>query len=269
MLGFFFLGLWLVFTRPVLSDADFLSVRTSLDKDHSGKGGDKGVKYFHEATFHYHYDGRFASKTVDDSQRLPHLIALVKSYLVTMSDIGAETWLVHGTLLGWWWNQKIMPWDSDIDVQVTDKTMHFLAKYYNMTEYTFKLPNSRLSRTFLLEINPRHVILKNDWQNMIDARWIDTSSGLFIDITSVRKDEDARKEGRKGALMCKDSHRFNEEDIFPLRNSFFEGQAAKIPYHYTKLLETEYGKESLTNTVYKDHIFNRETGQWEKIQKKE
>jgi hypothetical protein len=32
---------------------------------------------------------------------------LIQSYLVTMEDIGVETWLVHGTLLGWYWNQKV------------------------------------------------------------------------------------------------------------------------------------------------------------------
>lgn len=32
---------------------------------------------------------------------------LVESYLMTMSDIGAETWIMHGTLMGWWWNRKV------------------------------------------------------------------------------------------------------------------------------------------------------------------
>jgi hypothetical protein len=24
-----------------------------------------------------------------------------------MNAIGAETWIMHGTLLAWWWNQKV------------------------------------------------------------------------------------------------------------------------------------------------------------------
>ena len=31
-------------------DADFMSVRTRLTKDYSGKGGDPKDKYFHEST---------------------------------------------------------------------------------------------------------------------------------------------------------------------------------------------------------------------------
>jgi hypothetical protein len=30
-----------------------------------------------------------------------------------MADLGAETWIMHGTLLAWWWNQKVgtpVPW---------------------------------------------------------------------------------------------------------------------------------------------------------------
>lgn len=24
-----------------------------------------------------------------------------------MNDLGVETWIMHGSLLGWWWNQKV------------------------------------------------------------------------------------------------------------------------------------------------------------------
>lgn len=103
-----------------------------------------------------------------------------------------------------------MPWDSDIDVQVSETTLHFMAKYYNMTEHHFELPDVPDGRTYLMEINPNFVArTREDRANVIDARWIDTSSGIFIDITAVRKDYEARDRGQEGALMCKDSHRFN------------------------------------------------------------
>jgi hypothetical protein len=57
--------------------------------------------------FHYHYDGRFADHKLPDEERIPHLTAMMQTYLATMSDIGAETWIMHGTLLGWWWNEKV------------------------------------------------------------------------------------------------------------------------------------------------------------------
>jgi len=193
----------------VKADADFFDVRTRLDRDRSGKLGDPKDKYFHESTFHSHYDGRFAATQIGQETRLPHLTALMQTFLSTMADIGAETWIMHGTLLGWWWNQKILPWDSDIDVQVSETTIAFLAKYYNMTEYHFNLPHIREGRTYLLEVNPHYTIrTTSDKLNVIDARWIDTETGLFIDISTVRPNFTARAEGIEGALMCKDGHHY-------------------------------------------------------------
>ena len=42
-----------------------------------------------------------------DEERRPHLVAMVQAYLSTMADLGAETWLMHGTLMGWFWNGKV------------------------------------------------------------------------------------------------------------------------------------------------------------------
>ena len=243
--------LWLSAGLLVRADADFLDVRTHLEKDRSGKGGDPKDKYFHESTFHSHYDGRFAAKRLETFERLPHLTALIQTFLSTMADLGAETWIMHGTLLGWWWNQKILPWDSDLDVQVSEPTIGFLAKYYNMTEYHFKLPEVEAGRTYLMEVNPRYTIRSvEDTLNVIDARWIDTETGLFIDISTVRANHTARAEGIEGALMCKDKHHYLEKDIFPLRDSFFEGIHVKIPYDYNYLLEEEYGRKALSQTTF-------------------
>ncbi|MCJ1304277.1 hypothetical protein MMC08_007089 [Hypocenomyce scalaris] len=248
----------------VKADADFLSVRTSLKKDHSGKGGDPKAKYFHESVFHPHYDGRFADHQLSYNERRTHLTALVQTYLATMADIGAETWIMHGTLMGWWWNRKILPWDSDIDVQVTLDTMHFLATYYNLTMHHYHLPHIHEGRDYMLEVNPSYVNGDpKDKLNMIDARWIDTETGLFIDITTIRVNETARAQGVEGALMCKDRHHYLEKDIFPLRESLFEDTPVKIPYDYAWLLEEEYHKESLTRTHFEKHSFNEKTLEWE------
>lgn len=105
---------------------------------------------------------------------------------------------------------QIFPWDNDLDVQISEPTIHFLAEYYNMTEHHFDIPGVEGGRTYLLEINPNYVVRStDDVLNVIDARWIDTSSGLFIDITAVRKDDERRKHGDPGSLMCKDGHRFD------------------------------------------------------------
>ncbi|KAK3061521.1 hypothetical protein LTS18_006021 [Coniosporium uncinatum] len=246
-------------------DAEFVQVRTKLTHDHSGRKGDPNEKYFHESTFNPHYDGRFAEKTLPEEDRHKHLTALLQSYLSTMHAIGAETWLMHGSLLGWWWNRKILPWDSDVDVQVSESSIRFLADFYNMTVHRFKLPsiNMEEGRKYMLEVNPHWSnATVEDRYNMIDARWIDTDTGLFIDITAVRKDRTAEAGGKKGHLMCKDKHHYREEDIFPLRTSEYEGVKVKIPYAYADLLQEEYGPEALVQKSYENHIFNSEKLEW-------
>lgn len=104
-----------------------------------------------------------------------------------------------------------MPWDSDIDVQMSEPSMHFLASYYNMSVYHYKTPGHPTGRDYMLEINPHYLIRgREDKLNVIDARWIDTESGLFIDITTVRKNEKSLEPGMMG---CKDGHSYKVRDL--------------------------------------------------------
>ena len=52
---------------------------------------------------------RFIDHTLPYEEQKTNLTLLMQSYLWTMADLGAETWIIHGTLLGWWWNRKVRP----------------------------------------------------------------------------------------------------------------------------------------------------------------
>ncbi|KAG4442920.1 hypothetical protein IFR05_001624 [Cadophora sp. M221] len=262
---------WLLSLPAVLSiasalaiqkrDADFYSVRTHMHKDMSGRRGDPTEKYFHESTFHPHYDGRFADHQLGYRERKQALSNLIQTYLATFSDIGVETWLMHGTLLGWWWNRKILPWDSDSDVQVTEASMHYLASYYNMSVFHYKTPRIPEGRDYMLEINPHYVNREqSDKLNVIDARWVDTTSGLFIDITTARYN--LTHPAGAGMMSCKDGHEYRDSYIFPLRDTFFEGTPAKIPFAYKEVLEAEYHQKALTLTDFEGHHFDDEKYEW-------
>lgn len=102
---------------------------------------------------------------------------------------------------------QILPWDSDLDVQMSEKSIHFLASYYNMTVFHFKTPRLLKGRDYLLEINPNYVNRdESDTGNVIDARWIDMTTGLFIDITAVRYDKNHH--AGENVLTCKDGHQY-------------------------------------------------------------
>ena len=223
-----------------------------------------------------HFDSRFARRALTAELKRLHLIALVQTYLETMSALGAETFLMHGSLLGWWWNQKIMPWDSDVDVSISQPTLNYLADYYNMTVHRYQLPfdpddpNSLTSassasssssspssfsddnthslgpsRDYLLDINPHcRNASTADRYNVIDARWIDVATGLYIDITTLRPHDDvagvtatannASTSAPTGdadddrLLSIKDGHAYATTDIYPLRDSLFEGTPCRL-----------------------------------------
>lgn len=102
---------------------------------------------------------------------------------------------------------QIMPWDSDIDVQMTSVSVHMLASYYNMTIHSFYVGEGE-RRDYMLEVNPKYTDPSyDDILNVIDARWIDIETGLFIDITAVRPHKT-----KKGILCSKDQH---EEKVRP------------------------------------------------------
>jgi hypothetical protein len=73
-----------------------------------------------------------------------------------------------------------------------------------MTVHRYADPAISKKREFLLEVNPNFVNRSRlDRHNVIDARWVDTSTGLFIDITVVARNYSHPIEGM---LSCKDGH---------------------------------------------------------------
>ncbi|KAJ4156455.1 mannosyltransferase [Fusarium falciforme] len=152
-----------------------------------------------------------------------------------------------------------MPWDLDADVQVTEADMYFLAAYHNMTVYYYQYENAPEGRFFQLEINPYFEHRgRDDTLNVIDARWIDMQTGLFIDITAARYDPGHIR--GEGVLYDKHDHEFKDKYVFPLLDTTFEGLPAKIPYRYKEILASEYGKGSLSKTEF--HEFDPKKMEW-------
>lgn len=54
-----------------------------------------------------HYDARYAKYVLDEPVQLEAIKVLLQTYLATFRDIGVNTWLMHGSLLGWWWGKKV------------------------------------------------------------------------------------------------------------------------------------------------------------------
>ena len=72
-------------------------------------------KYFHEPASHEigaddrlgHYDSRFFKKQLGEEEKHVSQVHMVRAFLEIFRERGVETWLAHGTLLGWYWNGKV------------------------------------------------------------------------------------------------------------------------------------------------------------------
>jgi len=176
-------------------------------------------QYFKETDFHStthrlgavsHCDARFArDRALNEDEIHTTLKALLSSYAATMRELSAETWMAHGTLLGWHWNRKLLPWDTDIDVQMSERDLAKLAVKHNMTEFEYPLPRSASTRSYILDVNPHFSIVSfRDVANRIDGRWIDKTNGKFIDITALHVDEGDAVPGQPLSVFCKDGHQY-------------------------------------------------------------
>lgn len=97
---------------------------------------------------------------------------------------------------------------------MSEGSIHYLAAYYNMSTFFYRTPRIPGGREYLLEVNPHYINREQtDSLNVIDARWIDMESGMFIDITTVRYNL-THPEG-EGMLSCKDGHEFRVRGTAP------------------------------------------------------
>jgi len=215
-----------------------------------------------------HYDARFFRDALPYEEHRIALRNLIRSYLATTSKLGIETWLAHGTLLGWWWNGRIMPWDYDVDVQVSGATMgEMVRRGLNGSFWSYPDESEGTTvdkRTYLLDINPHWSQLeRGKGLNVIDARWIDTQTGMFVDITVLMEREPKKM---PGVWSCKNRHYYDPwKQLYPLRETVFEGVRALVPFAVEEVLVAEYGEKCLVATEWEGHRWDGELREWVKM----
>lgn len=269
---------------------------------------DTPQKYFHEASITgsatgSHFDWRFLDKPrYSDMERQTILHRIARAWLRFSREAGLVTWLAHGLLLGWYWNKMNMPWDADIDVQITLKSLRQLA-LYNQTlvvDYTDCAHGG--VHLFFIDVSPFYAY-NGLGSNVIDARFIDVATGMYVDITvlapvsSLEPNEEVYEvmdpEYRysvlsalaglvlseyRGSLLekaqvaltdstllsCKDNHYYALDELHPLRVTMFEGMPALVPHDYERILQREYPR-GLTTKTHLDWVFRPFFDLWTRI----
>ena len=205
----------------------------------------KNPKFFKELKGYPHLDARYGIL----KEHIGHsdLIYTLKFFTKYCKERHIKPIIMHGSLIGLYFNNDILPWDDDIDIILIGNCITNLTNYENLN--------------FLIEINPNsHNRSKKDTNNIIDARVINKNSGVFIDITFFYQyiSNGVRK------LRAKDNHIYNYDDIYPLKKSTFCGCNVFTPSNVEKCLIQEYGKNVLLPKYKECKFINRK---WVKIKK--
>lgn len=237
-------------------------------------------KYFHEydrGENADHVDYRFYRTGIFPAERTIILHHLFRAWSKFSQEEGIVSWIAHGALLGWYWNGLHMAWDTDIDIQMSAAEMDRIARKYNNTlvvdfseEYDDD-KNSGIIKTgpdgkrrkrltsgrYLLEISNRYVDRgKGNGENLIDARFIDITSGAYIDITAL-----AQSGFNETMYGCKNLHFYTMDEIYPLRQTLYEGSPTYVPNNVVGVLRKEY--KDFDETAAKiPYLFNRRLNVW-------
>lgn len=119
---------------------------------------------------------------------------------------------------------------------------------FNQTHAKYKPTDGSAEREYLLDVNTMIIEReRGDGMNVIDARWIDVTNGLYIDITGL---SEVNPDSRPGEWSCKNYHRYHTSELYPMRETMFEGVPAKVPYSYDKILVQEYQEKALVITEF-------------------
>ncbi|ODV83953.1 hypothetical protein CANARDRAFT_29671 [[Candida] arabinofermentans NRRL YB-2248] len=252
-------------------------------------------KYFHEARNFdkgAHFDWRFYNGVnLTEYERQLSLHKLAKAWLRFATTAGLNTWLAHGSLLGYYFTGMILDWDYDADVQITQASLVKLARNYNQSLISDTTTYGHKESTFLdtgvgtylLDVSPYfYERLRGNGNNAIDARFIDIETGLYIDITAITSsdtqielqrpqfdkqrsilfDQNSRKNTDIDDLYhCRNEHFYTHDEISPLIPTLFEGSLAYVPNKFEQILVREYPR-FLNRTTHEGYTLRNKLHKW-------
>ncbi|CAR22759.1 KLTH0D11220p [Lachancea thermotolerans CBS 6340] len=204
-----------------------------------------------------HHDWRFFRSITPQQQRLQVLHRMTRAWQSFASHQKIIYWLAHGNLLSWFWQGTNFEWDYDIDIQVPMRHMEFLSANFN-NSIIISDDEGYVGR-YYLEVNPLYADKnRGSGMNVIDARFIDVDTGLYIDLTSISNVVDSAG----SHFGDKNYHSYQSFSYLnPLRETMYEGSKTYIPAAVQNILSDEY-PSGLSKMEYKDYVYNKTISGW-------
>lgn len=136
-----------------------------------------------------------------------------------------------------------------------------MGDHFNQTIAQYISEDRKVKRKYLLDVNPwSRQRDRGAGLNIIDARWIDVRNGLYIDITGL---SELHPDTEPGIWQCKNFHKYNTEDLYPMRQTTYEGVPAKVPFKYGEILIAEYSGRALSSTHFQKYVTGVISSSWD------
>ncbi|KAA8914949.1 hypothetical protein TRICI_002785 [Trichomonascus ciferrii] len=205
-----------------------------------------------------HYDWRFFNKLRHGKDHEAFMHHLIRAWADFCDQENILSLISHGSLIGWYWNGMAMPWDADNDVQMPIMELDRFARKFNQT-LVVQDPKDGNGR-YLVDVSPWYVERgRGNGRNVIDARFIDIRSGIYLDITGL-----AITGAETNRVNCKNYHFYPISDISPARRSLYEGVNVYVPNAYESVLLSEY--KSARKSTYGSWTYTKDIRLWVKTE---
>lgn len=220
------------------------------------------LKIDNQAELH-HYTFPWVRQVISHEQRITVIHHLIRSWFKFAEQADLISWFNYGNSIGWYFNAMNLPWDNDIDVQVSINDLDKIGRFHNNT-LIIEDPNIG-DNLFWLHTDPFY--LKENIEQFIDARYIDIKTGIYIDISALWHDSVSPplkvrvKEGEIG-IRCKHKNWFAFSDIFPIKRTIYEGAQSYKVRDIPSALIKEYGRRPMKVFHFANHNWQPDIGLW-------
>mgnify|MGYP001193543916 CR=1 FL=1 len=133
-------------------------------------------KFFKEIKNKPHLDIRYGKDNLSKNSIHSQLKMLLSETVHIFNTVHIPCIIMHGSLIGWYFGQKMLPWDDDIDIVILDEHREKIKTLHGYQ-------NNKI----LIEVNPVIDTIHRDPSNIIEARIICKNTGVFIDVTNLSK----------------------------------------------------------------------------------
>lgn len=263
--------------EPILLNTDHFDTSRAPKIDVGNEFKYFGEGYTIAEPFGSKVDYRFYDLELIEKYQLKNakLQQLIRGWIHFSRIAGVNWWLTHSSLMGWYWNGFHLPFENRATAQVPiGDLFDKLIPHNQSIIFDYKDSTTGHYGSFFLDINPFSINAGNDADgknkvNLVDARFIDMSTGLVLDISASRafKPDGGKKgihrelnlgdqkkvkkmieESKFNTVLYDKEHNFTPlEEVLPLVPVHFDNELAFIPSHYSKILSDDSDK-SLTRS---------------------